>query len=301
MQTMSMLGYYLVCNRYFRLSVSHSPSFSASLPRESLLPVLTSLILAQPSLKSTVLSLIPRPSLETATQTIAKSAKRLLDAFPYSNTQLNGSAVSFSSFNQGRTSTFGEAGGFGFARSASGFGHPEPAHTAGMREEYILSRLRPHVQDFVSACFSYIPYFSYCDSTSLSEHSLQTAPHVQSHASALQTQHKDKSHPSETFLFLHALTTHAISQPPLTQSALLPLLIPRLVAEWKAWVDRVDEVVNREGGMFGQETVRTWERGLDDLAEAKGHGLEALRDVRDRWVSKVGWLVGRQQMAMEEL
>lgn len=166
-----------------------------------------------------------------------------------------------------------------------------------MREEYILSRLRPHVQDFVSACFSYLPYFSYSESTSLAEPgTAHPAPHVQSHASALQSQHKDKSHPSETFLLLQALTSHIILQPPLTQSALLPQLLPRLLSEWKAWVDRVDHVVNREGGMFGHETVRSWERGLDDLAQAKGSGLEAMRDVRDQWVSRVGWLVGRQQM-----
>lgn len=93
--------------------------------------------------------------------------------------------------------------------------------------------------------------------------------------------------------------THLLSQPPLTQSSLAPLLLPRLLEEWKAWVDRVDEVVNREGGMFGQEEVRNWERGLDDFAAAKGYGLEAMKEVRDRWVLKVGWLVGRQPM--EEL
>ena len=300
---MLMLGFYLVRRgtlAYVYDTTNVIPT-SASLPQESLLPVLTSLILAQPSLKSTVLSLIPRPTLETAIQAVEKSAKRLLDAFPYSNNQFTGSAFAFNPAGQGRTVAFGEAAGFGFARSSSAFGQPsESPHTAGMREEYILSRLRPHVQDFVSACFSYLPYFSYSEVVSLSEHgATQPAPHVESHASALQTQHKDRSHPSETYLFLQTLTTHAISQPSLTQSALLPLLLPRLIVEWRAWVDRVDQVVNREGGMFGQETVRSWERGLDDFAQAKSHGLEVLREVRDLWVSKVGWLVGRQQM--EEL
>ena len=169
-----------------------------------------------------------------------------------------------------------------------------------MREEYILSRLRPHVQEFVSACFSYLPYFSYTEATLFSETgAVHPASHAQSHASALQSQHKDKSHPSETFLFLQTLTTHIISQPPITQTILLPAIVPRLILEWKAWVDRVDQAVNREGGMFGQEAVRSWERGLDEFAQAKGSGLDALRDVRDQWVSKVGWLVGRQQM--EEL
>ncbi len=87
-----------------------------------------------------------------------------------------------------------------------------------------------------------------------------------------------------------------LSQPPLTQSSLVPTILPRLLEEWRAWVNRVDEVVNQQGGMFGQETVRRWEKGLDELAEAKGNGLEGMRELRDRWVSKVGWLVGRQPM-----
>lgn len=75
--------------------------------------------------------------------------------------------------------------------------------------------------------------------------------------------------------------------------------MPRLTQEWKAWVERVDQVVNRDGGMFGQEVVRSWESGLDRFADSKGDGVEAMRAIRDQWVSKVGWLVGRQPM--EEL
>lgn len=166
-----------------------------------------------------------------------------------------------------------------------------------MREEYVVSRLRPHIHEFVSACFSYLPYFSYVEKTSLSDaNKAHAVPHAESHASALQSQHKDKSHPSETYLFLEALTRQMLSQPALTQANLLPFLIPRLSQEWKAWVDRVDHAVNREGGMFGQENVRSWERGLDQLAQAKGNGIEVMREIRDRWVSRVGWLVGRQPM-----
>lgn len=245
-----------------------------------------------------MLSLIPRPTLDTATQAIERSARKLLDAFPYSaapgipgqvSTPFNSAATGFGAQ---KVSTFG---GFGSSRP-SPFGHPpqDHSHTAGMRDEYILSRLRPHVQEFVSACSSYLPYFSYVDTASLSELATKSAAHIESHAFALQSQHKDKSHPSETFLFLHAMMTHALAQPPLTQSSLLPQVMPRLVLEWKAWVARVDQIVNREGGMFGQETVRSWERGLDELAQSKGNGVEVMREVRDQWVSKVGWLVGRQ-------
>lgn len=166
-----------------------------------------------------------------------------------------------------------------------------------MREEYILSRLRPHITDFVNACFSYLPYFSYI-TTSADTHG-HVPSHTHSHAAALQSQHKDKSHPSETFQYLYALTSEVLSQPTLTQSSLVPLLLPRLADEWKAWVDRVDEAVNQKGGMFGKEAVGSWERGLDEFAQVKGNGLEVMREVRDRWVVKVGWLVGRQPM--EEL
>ncbi|EKM61252.1 uncharacterized protein PHACADRAFT_247740 [Phanerochaete carnosa HHB-10118-sp] len=286
------------CDSFFWDQATEDDWHAASLPRETLLPVLTSLITANPSLKASVLSLIPRPTLETATQAIDKSARKLLDAFPYSNTSFGVPNPPFSggmtAFSSARSLTFG---GFGAARPPSFDQAPDSPQSSGMREEYILSRLRSHVQDFVSACFSYLPYFSYSESTSLAETgAAHPAPHARSHASALQSQHKDKSHPSETFLFLQSLMNHILSQPPLTQFALLPLLLPRLLLEWKAWIDRVDHVVNREGGMFGQETVRSWERGLDDLAQAKGNGVEAMRAVRDQWVSRVGWLVGRQQM-----
>lgn len=59
-------------------------------------------------------------------------------------------------------------------------------------------------------------------------------------------------------------------------------------------MDRLDQMVNREGGMFGGETVRNWEKTLDEFAEGRGlEGWSVMRDVRDRWVTRVGWLVGR--------
>ncbi|KAF9819915.1 hypothetical protein IEO21_01776 [Rhodonia placenta] len=274
----------------------------ASLPPQSLLPLLSSLLVAQPSLKSTILSLIPRPTLETALQALATAANKLRDAYPYSSPP----------FSQGTPST-----SFGFGSCAygpqrrpnsSGFGAGRPSYgpsgssTNGMRDEYILSRLRPHISEYISACYSYLPYFSYAATPSDVGASGAHMSQRQSHAAALQSQHKDRSHPTETFLFLSSLTSHILSQPPLTQSALVPQILPRLTEEWKAWVDRVDQVVNLEGGMFGSETVRTWESGLDDYAQAKWEGSEVMRQMRDHWVAKVGWLVGRQPVQpMEEL
>ncbi|PIL31691.1 hypothetical protein GSI_06394 [Ganoderma sinense ZZ0214-1] len=280
----------------------------ATLPPQSLLPLLTSLISAQPSLKPTILSLIPRPTLDAALQGLANSAQKLKDAYPYSTSLfLQSPQSSFSNpggFGSSRSSTASFSAGFGFgARAVGGTGLGSASSSApngGMREEYIVSRLRPHIQEFVSACLSYLPYFSIAvpSEPALSSRS-QTA---QSHASTLRQQHKDKLHPTETYLFLAALTSHILAQPPLTQESLAPMLASRLAVEWRSWVDRVDETVNREGGMFGRETVQTWERSLDEFAQAKGNGMAVMKDIRDRWVSKVGWLVGRQPVhPMEEL
>lgn len=146
---------------------------------------------------------------------------------------------------------------------------------------------------------SYVPYFSYA-SPSLALH-VDSGGSSQSLSAALQLQHKDRSHPSETFLFLSALSHHILSQPSLTQSSLAPLLLPRLIQEWRAWIDRIDEVVNQQGGMFGVDTVRSWEKGLDEFAEAKGpEGWQDMRKVRDQWVGKVGWLVGRNVLHLME-
>jgi hypothetical protein len=55
--------------------------------------------------------------------------------------------------------------------------------------------------------------------------------------------------------------------------------------------------------MFGSETVRVWERELDKFADHKGpEERHVMREIRDMWVAKVGWLAGRiRHHAMEEL
>lgn len=252
--------------------------FAASLPPQSLLPLLSSLIQAQPSLKSTIIPLIPRPTLEVAVQALAQSAKKLREAYPYSNTP---------SFTQISHS-------FGSTSSA-----PQPQAQPAMRDSYVISRLRPHISEYVSACMSYFPYFSCIEPP---EQSTNT-PSGSNSASTIHTLHNDKFHPSETFLFLSAVTSQILQQPPLTLSELAPMIMHRLSQEWKTWVDKIDDLVNRQGGMFGSETVRNWERTLDELAESKATGVsEDMRRIRDSWVSKVGWLVGRiPQHSMDEL
>ncbi|KAF7436731.1 hypothetical protein PC9H_003564 [Pleurotus ostreatus] len=267
----------------------------ASLPSQSLLPILTSLIRVNPSLKSLILPLIPRPTMETAIQALAASAKKLRDAYPYHNP---------STFTPSQPPAASLGFGFGLSASnRSGMIHAyqsQPSiaddwdkvpstNSGGMRESYVLSRLTPHINDFVAVAVAYLPYFSYIarvgPATSTS----------QSHSTALQALQKDKTHPSESFAFLSALTTHVLSQPELTLTALLPQILPRIAQEWKAWVERVDEIVNRQRGMFGRDTVLQWERTLDEYATAKGpEEVQIFREIRDQWIVKVGWLVGRR-------
>ena len=260
----------------------------ASLPPQSLLPILTSLLSSNPSLRSTILSLIPRPTLDTALNAINQAARKLVDEYPYS-------AASLSVSNQSSSISFGFGSGYlnthrqnasSSSSSASGFGRattPNESHT-GMREAYILSRIRPVISDFVSTAFSYMPYFSYLSDSPAS-------------SPAASGKEKIYAHPSETFAYLSALTNHLLNQPPLCQSSLAPLLLPRLLQEWMAWVDRVDELLKR-GGMFGSGVAESWIEALDRYAEAKVEVVDenmkyGLRSVRDRWVSVAGWLVRR--------
>lgn len=229
----------------------------ATLPPQSLLPILTSLIKSHPSLKSAILPLIPRPTVETAMQALAESSKKLRDSYPYSNNSL---------FSQPQSSS--TSFGFGFGAG--------PSSGTGMRDSYVQSRLRPHVTEFVSTCISYLPYFSYTSSSS---------------QSALASQ--NKAHPTEVFVFLSNLTAHVLSHPQLAQASLEPLLMLRLSEEWNAWVARVDAVVNQEGGMFGRETVENWMQKLDEFAAKDSQFGHVMRGVRDQWVARVGWLAGR--------
>jgi hypothetical protein len=259
-------------------------ALSASLPSQSLLPLLTALLKAQPALKSMILPLIPRPTLQTAVQALAQSAKKLRDAYPYSNALPLSHASTSTNFGFGRQS---------ISSNQATYQHSCHNTNSGMRDSYILLRLRPHISEFVSACFSYLPYFSYVSTSSISTPQ-SSSSQTQSHSATLQIL-QGKSHPAETFIFLSALTNHIMAQPTLTQTLLVPTLFPRFLEEWNAWLERVDDVVNRQGGMFGRETVESWERGLDGFADAKGfEGAGMMRNVRDKWVQRVGWLVGRK-------
>jgi hypothetical protein len=159
-----------------------------------------------------------------------------------------------------------------------------------MRDAYVVSRLRPHIAEFVAACTSYLPYYSCIPSSKQPATNSQAPPPLLSFAQL----NKEKFHPVESFTYLSAITQHMMDQPTLTQTSLAPLLLDRLGDEWNAWVNKVDMIVNRQGGMFGIETVRIWENALDTFADAKEfEGASVMKGVRDKWVLKVGWLVNR--------
>lgn len=306
---------------------------TARLPPAAHLSILLSLLNAQPALKQAILTLIPRPSLESALTALADASRKLKDAYPY---DASASAAPSSST------------GFGFggaqvvappSRAGFGFGALKPQQqqqrpqSSGMRDEYVVMRLRPHVATFVSTALSFLAYFS--------------------QQQQQQQQQPAERHPSvhETFSFLSALTSHILAQPALAQSTLLAhvlgsapqsqtqqpqqqqraapkpsyTLAQRLVAEWDAWIAKVDGVVNREGGMFSADAVRGWAGALDEYAAE--HALSprpsifagfgqpqppqqqvspetrafksGMRAARDRWVKSCGWLIGRSWVEPE--
>ncbi|CAE6440051.1 hypothetical protein ACGC1H_004702 [Rhizoctonia solani] len=246
----------------------------ASLPSESLLPLLTSLLNSQPNLKPLVISLIPQPSVQTAIQALDASAKALKDAYPYSQASQPATSTSF-----GFGSSFGAAASM-HAPSSTSFGFRANSHPSGaMREDYVRSRIRPSVAEFTSTATSYLSYFSLVPSS-------QT-PAPKFTRSALH----------DSFAYLCTVTVHIMRAPPLARALLLdnPTLFPRLIQEWTAWVGCLDVEVNQNGGMFSAEAVREWERSLDELTkEGPPAGqLGNMQPVRDKWIEKVGWMVGR--------
>lgn len=248
----------------------------ASLPSESLLPLLTSLITSQPSLKPLVLSLIPHPSVETAIRALNASAKALKDAYPYAQSSSSSASTSF-----GFGSSFGTTASMHAPASTSfGFRPVTSSHaTGGMREDYIRSRIRPAVTEFISTATSYLSYFS-----------LLPSPQTPSPQPTRSTLH-------DSFAYLCALTAHIMRSPPLARVLLLEntVLFPKVSQEWNAWIDRLDIEVNQNGGMFSGEAVKEWERSLDELVKEGPVPGQAgnMQPIRDKWIEKVGWMVGR--------
>ena len=288
---------------------------------------MTTLLAQEPGLKPKLVSLIPRPTLDAAVEAVALASKKLRDAYPYSMTSpfsnqatASTSFGSFGSYGAAPSAfgagTFGSFGaavarpassvsfGFGMSSSsttaASAFGAARPAPSSsqadGLRDEYVLSRLRPHIQEFCNIVFSYLPYFSCLTADGGADGGNNN------NNKAVASDGREQVTPMETFDYLSAITRHLIEQPALAQSSLATALLPRLIQEWSGWVDRVDAHLNKNGGMFRQDVVRQWERDLNAFSDVVFHGVDnvslksGLKGVRDKWVSRVGWVVGRRVM-----
>jgi len=296
----------------------------ASLPPASHLTILTSLISKHPGLKSIILPLIPRPTVDAAVQAINAAAKKIRDAHPYS--QPSPPSVGFG-FGFGGSQPNRSGISFGSAHPSSSSSGPSKDSASGMRDGYVQNRLRPVVAEFASTSRSYLSYFT-------SETSTQQSSAASSHSPSAS---QSVAHPAETFIYLHTLTLHIMRLSSQARGLIVrehDTLLFKVQAEWRAWLDRIDVHVNRSGGMYGSETVRTWERGLDELV-ALEHETPALaeeadqssasgsrtrpqqqrhqqqqqsdrpmRMLRDAWVTKVGWLIGRRlspdQFGMDE-
>lgn len=210
----------------------------------------------QPELKAHILPLIPRPSLEDAVEALRQAAKKLQDAIPFQSPP----SLHYS------------------------FGAPPPV----MRDEYVLGRLRPHVADFVSACQSYFPYFSY--RFPAPDAHLKVKHTSQSTSTSSNSLQKEKFHPAETFSFLCNVTNIIKDQPSLVFSELEPLILPRLSEEWKLWVENLDRHANREGNMVGLSMLQSWENDLERLGDRKASAISQLiRDVQRHFPLKQNW------------
>jgi len=275
----------------------------ASLPPSSLLPIITSLIAKHPGLKQLIVPLIPRPSLDATLQTLAASIKTIRDAYPYSQPTPLSTSFGFglSSVPSSRDSSP--------AIGSSG-------RTNGMRDTYIQNRIRFPVAEFASTARSYLVYF-----TSLPS---ETQSFAQQNASSTPSPSADLSHPSESFAYLRAVVMHIHKLPPIARNLIYAEssgLLIRLHREWVAWLDRIDEHVNRSGGMYGEEAVRAWERGLDEMVASEDRDVKdglsvtvdmstlglgemlpprPLRALRDAWITKVGWLIGRRSRSVPD-
>ncbi|CAG7850325.1 SubName: Full=Uncharacterized protein {ECO:0000313/EMBL:CCA70924.1} [Serendipita indica DSM 11827] len=334
----------------------------ANLPLSSYPAMIQTLLEKDPSVTKLLISVIPRPSADMAREAIVQATKKLRDAVPYSaasSARSNGGA-STSASALGLTSAGGNSLGLSASGSTSlgfgalslgsstigldfGFGpsaatpSANSAVSSGQRDAYVLDRLRPAIQDFLSTVHAYLPYFS-LTVTPVTLSSLQDKPKPT-------LPPKEQPHPNETFIVLSSLTNGLISLPPKAIAALKEqsTLVEKVVKEWEAWLDHLDTAVNQNGEMFSGEQARSWIQALDSFAagtaassvgfgvsssssfggwgsssSSLGWGMSSksaslsesnvpeMKGIRDAWVRRVGWLVGRQPPvagfdAMDEL
>lgn len=253
-----------------------------------------------PHIKPTLLSLIPRPTAETTRDAILDAVKKLREAVPYSAT-LSTSFPSTPQITGTPTGASGNSLGLGFAFGAATTSMPSfalgaasvrPSPTPQQRDTYVLNRLRPAVQAFNTTVASYLPYFSLVPApvTLLSLQQRNRQPQ-QTHVNS-----KPPSH-SEAFTVLSTLTSSLLTLPPPAAQALKQQsdLHSRVVTEWKAWLNSLDDHVNREGGIFGRDMAQSWLTALEAFSVGKpastGHALGSGLAFGANWLGggRSGW------------
>ncbi|GAA6047924.1 hypothetical protein JCM3770_006427 [Rhodotorula araucariae] len=177
---------------------------------------------------------------------------------------------------------------------------------AFLREEYIWSRVRVPLEEFVSEAKRFLAMF------------------VPAQAPTGAMMEEDLAHPSTAFQFLDALT-HALLRleatlpaPTAPSSSSLasaastnPLaahLVPLALNAWHLFLSRLSSAVNAQGKVLPTSLVRGWFAALDDTCAPSAAALSApagaararpesqvrraMEGVRDRARREIGWLVG---------
>jgi hypothetical protein len=148
---------------------------------------------------------------------------------------------------------------FGFGSPSSSLPSTPPINAvqSSQRDAYVLSRLRPAIQEFISTVHAYLPYYSLLPSPT-------TLSALQNKASSSEKA-EEKPHPNETFMVLASLTNSIISLPSKVIIALNEnsSLLERLMKEWEAWLTYLDDAVNVKGEMFSGDQARSWINALD--------------------------------------
>jgi hypothetical protein len=87
----------------------------------------------------------------------------------------------------------------------------------------------------------------------------------------------------------------------------LTSLIEALLKSWRGWVEHINDVVNKQGGMFAASVVDGWFKSIDELAKlppGAPHAssspalrlAEGIASAGNTLVREVGWLIGRTDL-----
>ncbi|BGO98251.1 nuclear envelope, Cut8 family protein [Rhodotorula toruloides] len=166
---------------------------------------------------------------------------------------------------------------------------------AFLRPDYIFSRVRLPLEEYVSETKRYLSLFVPAQQPmgTLSEDNL--------------------AHPSTAFQFLHALTTSLLrlestlpsstsptSSPP-SANPLASHLVPLTLNAWHLFLTRLSSAINTQGRVLPTSLVQSWFDQADALAGSNPLGVggerasqvrKAMEGVRERMRREVGWLVG---------